>query len=255
MGPVGSSFKSLSKAKSLGSLDGRLERTEKALADAVDKLGGIDPPPDVAAEHADYVEALRDVHSGIGDMRDRVAGQSLCSSSAVLAGMGRTDAFTGLKDAANDLNARGDYPADTIKVKVPERQNRRLKNGAFIRNGGRGGRAYLRIRNGLSDDAVVTLVRGKSKVMSVYVRKRKSYKINNVRDGSYKVYYTTGKDWDRSARAFTRDCDFKRFEKPLRFRTTYGATLIRWSNWTLSLHAVAGGNARTKKVKPGDFPR
>lgn len=255
MGPVGSSFKSLAKSKSIGSLDDRLERAEGALADAVDRLGDIDPPPEAAAEHADYVEALRDVHSRVGDMRDGVAGQALCSSSAVLASMGRSDVFRGLKTAAADLSSRGDFTAETINVKVPKQRDRRLRNGTLIRNGGRGGRAYLEINNGGSKDAVVTLVRGKSKVLSVYIRKKKKFRINSMRDATYKVYYTTGKDWDRSARAFSRDCDFKRFEKSIRFRTTRSGSVIRWTNWTLSLHAVIGGTARTKRVKPSDFPR
>lgn len=254
MKPVRSSFASLAKARSIDALESRLKRTENALADAVDRLAELDPPPEAAAEHAAYVDRLSDVHQRVGGLRGDVRDGSLCTSSAVRTRLGKGP-FERLADAAKDLNARGDYGAQAISVKVPKRRTRRLANGAFIRNGGRGGRGYLRIRNGLSQDAVVTLVQGKSKVLSVYVRKRKTYQINSVRDGTYRIYYTTGEDWDRSARTFTRDCAFRRFEKSVRFRTYRTGYVIRWHNWSLSLHAVIGGNARTRSVKPKDFPR
>lgn len=254
MKPVRSGFASLAKAGSIDALESRLKRTEKALAGAVERLRGIDPPPEAVAEHTEYVERLDAVHQRLDDVRDDVSDGSLCTSGAVRTKLGKGP-FERLETAAKELNARGDYAAQAISVKVPKRRTRRLANGTFIRNGGRGGRGYLRIRNGLSQDAVVTLVRGKAKVLSVYVRKRKSYQINSVRDGTYRIYFTTGEDWDRSARTFTRDCAFRRFEKSVRFRTYRTGYVIRWHNWSLTLHAVVGGNARTRNVKPRDFPR
>jgi hypothetical protein len=251
--PVRSRFASLAKTRTVDKLDGRLERTQEAITRGVDRLRDIDPPPEAAAEHTRYVDRLEAVGRRLDQLTGSVADRSLCSSSALLNRLG-AKVLDDLKAAAKRLNARGDYDARAIDVKVPKRRNRRLANGTLIRNGGRGGRAYLRIRNGLSHDAVVTLVRGKSRVLSVYVRKNKSYQINGVRDGTYRIYFTTGDDWDGSARTFTRNCDFSRFEDPVRFQTFYTGGSIQWQNWSLTLHPVLGGNARTRSVRPGDFP-
>jgi hypothetical protein len=123
-----------------------------------------------------------------------------------------------------------------------------------VRSGSRGARGALTIDNGGSDDAVITLALGKRPVYSVYVRKNKNYEVTGVRDGTYRVFYTTGEDWDAGTKSFSRNCDFERFEDSLKFRTTYSATLIRWSKWRISLQPAVGGNARTSPVSPGDFP-
>jgi hypothetical protein len=57
-------------------------------------------------------------------------------------------------------------------------------------------------RSPAAADAVVTLARGKRPVYSVYVRKNKKYKVTGVNDGTYKVFYSTGVDWDAGAKSF-----------------------------------------------------
>jgi hypothetical protein len=110
------------------------------------------------------------------------------------------------------------------------------------------------VDNGRSEDAVLTLVRGKTKGTSFYIRKGRKATINGVPDGTYRLYFTGGTDWDRSRRTFTRNCAFKRFEKTVRFSTTRTATSIRYSVWNVTLNAIIGGNARTNDVDPDDFP-
>ena len=88
----------------------------------------------------------------------------------------------------------------------------------------------------------------------LYVRKKAKFKISGVTDGSYRIYFTHGVDWDGKARSFTRECSFERFQSPVRFKTTYTATQIRWHDWRITLHAITGGNAKTSKVDPDDFP-
>jgi len=251
--PVRSSLASLLKARSVDTLDRRLGRTEEAVTEAVRRLRDLDPPPEAALAHVEYVRHLADLDLRLLRLRPDVADHSLCTPSALLTRVGK-GTIDNLRVAARNLKIL-DYDAPAIDVKVPKRRNRRLANGTFIRNGGRGGRGHLRIRNGLKRDAVVTLTQGKTKVLSVYVRKRSSYQINNIRDGRYRVYFTTGTDWDRSARTFTRNCTFERFERTLRFRTVYSGYTIRWRNWSLTLHPVPGGNARTRTVRPRDYPR
>ncbi|MEV6983636.1 hypothetical protein AB0M95_20605 [Sphaerisporangium sp. NPDC051017] len=254
-GPLRTALDGLAKSRSMKSLDQRLERAQNATSDAVEGLSAATPPPDVTAEHTDYLAALRGLEGDLGTLRDGVAGHSLCAPSAVLARLGKADGFGEVRSAGRDLAAKGDYPADVAKLRTPKEQTRRPANGAFVRRGPRGGLGRLTVKNGGSFDTVLSMVRGKSVVTRFYIRKKKSVTINGVPDGNYKVYYTSGADWEKGSRLFTRDCVFKRFDRSLSFRTVRGATVIQRTIWTISLQSVLGGNATSSEVDPDEFPR
>ncbi|MFC4585831.1 hypothetical protein [Sphaerisporangium corydalis] len=253
-GPVGSSLSGIAKSRSLKSLNQRLKRAESAVSDAVEKLGTVTPPADITAEHSDYVAALRDLDNDLGGLRDSVDGRKLCTASAVLARLGKADGFGAAKSAGGDLAAKGDYPANVVKVKTPKERTRRPANGTFLRSGNRGGNGRLTVDNGGKTDAVLTLVRGKSKLTSFYVRKGRKTTVRGIPDGTFKIFFTGGTDWDKGARAFTRNCSFERFEDTVKFRTIRSATLIQFSTWTITLQPVIGGNAKTSEVDPDSFP-
>ncbi|GII84872.1 hypothetical protein Ssi03_28620 [Sphaerisporangium siamense] len=253
-GPLGSALDGLPKARTLKSLDQRLERAQSAAGDAVERLVAASPPAEIGAEHSDYLAALRGLDGDLGTLRDAVAGHELCAPSAVLARLGGTDGYGAVKDAGGELAAKGDYPADVARLKTPKEQSRRLSNGAFIRRGPRGGLGHLIVKNGATSDTVISVVRGKRAVTRFYIRKGKNVTVTGVPDGTYKVYYTSGSDWDRRTRAFTRDCLFKKFGKDLAFRTQRTATYIRPMSWTITLRPVIGGNVRSVEVDPEDFP-
>lgn len=127
----------------------------------------------------------------------------------------------------------------------------RPRNGRILYARITGGLGRLTIKNGLNRDGVVTLVRGRTKAISVYVRARKSTTVRNIKDGTYRVYFTTGYRYSVSKRRFTRSATYQRFNQLLRFRTTSR----QYSVWRLTLHAIPGGNARTSTVNPRNFPR
>ncbi|MFI7612781.1 hypothetical protein ACIBP6_16285 [Nonomuraea terrae] len=242
----------LSRARGLKVLDQRMSRAEETLNDAVDTLDAVTPPAAVRAQHEAYVAGLRDFAGELGATAGKVGARDLCTSSAVLADLG--EQLGALDEAGKELESAGDYPADIVSVKAADRQTRRLRNGSYISKGTLNGRGSLEINNGGTRDAVVTVVRGGGKVFSVYVRKKAKFKVAGVRDGSYRIFFTHGVDWDGKAKAFTRDCSFEKFEESVSFKTTYTATQIRWHDWRITLHAVDGGNARTSPVDPDDFP-
>ncbi|NUT09147.1 MAG: hypothetical protein HOQ38_01625, partial [Nonomuraea sp.] len=123
-------------------------------------------------------------------------------------------------------------------------------NGRIIYDRISGGRGVLKIKNGTSRDGVVTLVRGRTKAISIYVRARSSARVSDVRDGTYRIYFTTGYRFSSSKGRFTRSATYQRFNDRMRFRTTSSQYTI----WTLTLNPVRGGNARTSSVNPKDFP-
>ncbi|MBE1565410.1 hypothetical protein [Nonomuraea africana] len=123
-------------------------------------------------------------------------------------------------------------------------------NGRVLYAGLSGGEGHLKVKNGTTRDAVVTLVRGKQKALSFYIRARSNATLKGVVDGTYRVYYTTGTHFSTSKKRFTRSATYRRFDSSLRYRTTSRSATI----WTLTLKPAIGGNATTSGVDPKDFP-
>ncbi|MEV3982589.1 hypothetical protein ACIBK9_20455 [Nonomuraea sp. NPDC050227] len=126
----------------------------------------------------------------------------------------------------------------------------RPANGRIVYDRLSGGRGVLKIKNGTSKDGVVTIVKGRTKAISVYVRARSTARIRDVRDGTYRIFFTTGYRFSVSKGRFTRGATYQKFNDRLRFRTTS----TQYTIWTLTLNPVRGGNARTSPVNPKDFP-
>lgn len=212
-GPIRKALSRLAAARTVGSLRTRAEKAEEVLTGAAEKLSALAPPADARAEHDAYVAALRKLATGIGEVRVSIDTGAVCTGSGVLAGLGRSGELDALAEAADALAGRGDYPADVMSVKARKETSRRLPNGRYIVSENRSGRGRFAITNGGDRDAVVTMVRGKKKAVSVYVRRGSKFTVSGVRDGEYDVYFTTGEDWDAKAGAFTRLCSFQRFEE------------------------------------------
>ncbi|GAA2883595.1 hypothetical protein GCM10010517_46840 [Streptosporangium fragile] len=138
---------------------------------------------------------------------------------------------------------------DTVAVSSAETAAR-PGNGKILYARISGGQGTLKIKNGTAKDAVVTLVRGRAKAISIYVRARSKTAINDVRDGTYRIYFTTGHRFSVSKGRFTSNASYQRFDDRLRFTTTATTSTI----WSLTLNPVKGGNARTSGVDPNDFP-
>ncbi|GAA2855298.1 hypothetical protein GCM10010517_13420 [Streptosporangium fragile] len=250
-GPVRKAVKRLAGTTKLTNLGKRLGETATAIDGAVERLAALAPPAEVKAQHDAYVEALRGLSVAFGSARQDAEAQHVCTGPAALSRMGKAGELADVEKAAETLAG---YPAGVISVKVAGERKRRLPNGRLITSEGLPGRAYLEVKNGGKQDAVIVLVRGSKKAVTVYVRGKSKFRIQGVRDGNYKVYYSTGEDWDSRARTFTRTCSFEQFGEPLRFKTRQVGTQISWDNWTITLRSATGGNVRPKTVKPGDFP-
>ncbi|WP_143591041.1 hypothetical protein [Thermoactinospora rubra] len=126
----------------------------------------------------------------------------------------------------------------------------RPANGTILYDRISGGHGVLKVKNGTKRDAVVTLMKGSKKAISVYVRAKSTAKVDTVVDGTYRVYFTTGTRFSVSKGRFGRNPSYQRFDDKLRFVTT----ATSYSIWTLTLQPVIGGNAKTSGVNPKDFP-
>ncbi|MFF0307090.1 hypothetical protein ACFYSC_06665 [Streptosporangium sp. NPDC004379] len=140
--------------------------------------------------------------------------------------------------------------ASAVSALAPTGATARPSNGKLLYARLSDGRGVLKIKNGTTRDGVVTLVRGRTKAISLYVRARSTAKTSVVEDGTYRVYFTTGYRFSVSKGRFTRGASYQRFDSRLKFTTTSTSA----TSWTLTLNPVRGGNARARHISPKDFP-
>ncbi|MEV5501338.1 hypothetical protein AB0M50_38675 [Nonomuraea fuscirosea] len=140
--------------------------------------------------------------------------------------------------------------ATSVTVQAESAAAARPANGRILYHRLGGGVNQLKIKNGTSRDGVVALVRGRTKAISIYVRAKSTATVRDVRDGTYRIYFTTGSRFSVSKGRFARNPVYQRFNDRLRFRSPGRQYTI----YTLTLHPVRGGKARTTGVNPKDFP-
>lgn len=234
---------------SLDALTVHLRDAEHLVGRAVTDLSSVQPPAAAAAQHADYVRALRVLDADLTEVQGAVSGHELCAAPAVLTRLHALRGARTLPAAAQALQDKGFGPAIRLPAAGRER-HRRLANGTFARSGSRTGEGRLQIENNGSLDAVVSLVRRGKPAFGVYVRAGARFTVNRIDDGTYDAYFTTGADWDAGLGRFTRSCSFTRYQDTFPFRTTPTTA----PGWSITLEQVAGGNARTSDVDPRNYP-
>ncbi|MGX7674779.1 hypothetical protein [Plantactinospora sp. DSM 117369] len=237
--------------KAVGTAAGTIGR---ALDQQITALSGVVPPQNAATAHADLLRGLEGMVDSITETGSAAGAGEVCLGSSALARLSRDPAAEDVRTAQQALAAADPaqpYQVGTFVPKKTADSNRRLGNGAYLKRV-RSGQGQLKIENGGSSDAVINLVLGSAKTptVSVYVRAKGKHTVSSIKDGTYRIYMTGGKDWDGRAKAFSRNCNFQRFEDTFKFTTTSSQYTI----WTITLTPVAGGNARTSEVDPNSFP-
>jgi hypothetical protein len=111
-----------------------------------------------------------------------------------------------------------------------------------------GGYGQLTIDNGTDKDGVVILTLNKEPYRAAYIRAGEAFTVNNIKDGTYTIYFSTGSDWN--GKEFVASPRYQRFDEPLPFKTTSST----YSTWNVTLHPVAGGTATSENVSAGEFP-
>jgi hypothetical protein len=127
----------------------------------------------------------------------------------------------------------------------------RPHSGAILHSEIRGGLGTLTIKNHLSQDAVIVLVRGGSKAFSVYVRTHASTTVGNVKDGTYTIYFTAGARYSTCQGRFTSEASYWRVKNHVAFVTSSTESTVA----TLTLFSASGGGAPTTQIGPGGFPK
>jgi hypothetical protein len=118
------------------------------------------------------------------------------------------------------------------------------------------GLGKLTIKNGTNRDGVAKLVEDtpdKKTRRFVYVQANHDVTIDDVGEGTYRLLFMTGIDWDAGGRKFLREVQISQFDEPFAFKEEQTPEGTRYSTWEVSLNPVAGGTGHTSPVPEGAF--
>lgn len=247
--PLDSALRTVDGAREGGALSKALDSAAGRAETAADALETVTAPDNALSGNSQLATALRALGQ---DLRSARGSGGRCATSPRVE-LDTAHGPQSVKEAARALQALG-YDTSLRLPRTEQARHRRLANGAFVRDGSRGGLGRLTVNNGTGSDAVVTLTRGSSTAFSVYVRKGSKATVRSVNSGAYTVYFTTGEDWNGGKRSFTRGCSFEKFDDKANFRTVRVAGGTQYTVLTFTLNKVIGGNASTSTVPPGEFP-
>ena len=121
------------------------------------------------------------------------------------------------------------------------------------------GLGELKIENGIDLDAVAKLVKNypKKSIYTVYIKAKSTYKISEISDGVYDLYFAHGRDWDKESQKFLVNNSYSKFEDNFDFTTkneyqSDGVNRI-YTTFKITLHPVVGGSAKTDTVSENEF--
>ena len=115
----------------------------------------------------------------------------------------------------------------------------------------------LKVSNGTDRDAYVKLVDPQSRTLvgALYVKSNSTLTLEQIPDGTYRVLFVLGQNWDSKTQTFAKNERFAKFDKPLQFTTTSLENEIRYRAFQITLNPIVGGNARTSGVSKQEFSR
>ena len=252
---LGPAFQQVGAAHTPPTVRDAVRTAQDAMLVDIDKLTAIAPPTAAQTAHAQFVSALTGLSTVLGQTISAAEARSICAGSSALARISQGFPAEQFRTAAKALATADPAHAYQVGAFLPAASpdaNRRLGNGTFVKKAARGGSGHLKIENGGSGDAAISVVPANSKTptLTVYVRGNSNYTVTNVHDGTYEVFLATGSDWDTGTKTFTRDCEYQQFDDSFEFTTTSS----QFTEWSITLTPVVGGNARTSNVDPGSYP-
>ena len=118
-------------------------------------------------------------------------------------------------------------------------------------------RGTLKVSNGNNLDAYVKLIEPNSRqlVSEFFVESNSNYTLNSIPDGTYRVIFALGKNWNSQTKSFAKRKSFAKFNKLLDFTTMERSNGIEYKIFKITLHPVAAGKARTRGVDESEFKR
>ena len=146
-------------------------------------------------------------------------------------------------------------PAAAVDVAVPTPLPR-VPNGTILQDyRSEEGLGKLTVENGLNLDAVVALAGlDDTPVVAFYVQAWNSHTVEGIPDGVYRLYFSTGENWDVNQGLFTRPSVSSLFRDTLTFQTTRLSDRTQFSIIDVTLHSAPDGRAPVDSISPERFP-
>ncbi|OPY50645.1 MAG: hypothetical protein A4E48_01797 [Methanosaeta sp. PtaU1.Bin060] len=117
------------------------------------------------------------------------------------------------------------------------------------------GYGKLTVSNQYNQDAVVVLADSIKRVYSAfYIRAGDSYAADNIAPGTYYVYFSHGRNWDRNLKQFTEDLLMFRLNEPLKFELIEYSDEYKYTVWQLILPANPETTDGISTVSEDEFP-
>jgi ribosomal protein S27E len=131
-----------------------------------------------------------------------------------------------------------------------------LPNGQdIVTPRGPSGLGTLRVENGTTRDAVVKVIDAGSRetYRLTYVRARSDTTLRNLGPGTLRLQFALGADWDAFAEKFRCTPSYSEFVDPLVFVERPLPDETIFSTFTVTLHPVPEGKARTRALDEATF--
>lgn len=161
-------------------------------------------------------------------------------------------------DASNEQYQNESRPAayTQLRQKVEaELEKIRPENGkVFYDKGVTGGYSKFTVKASSGSDAYVKLenIKDPNKYAIFYVRAGSSASIK-VKEGHYNAKYVTGPYWFGEDKLFGSSSSYTKADKPVEFNLRYEGSYVYYSQITITLYSVLGGNLSTSDISPDQF--
>ena len=83
----------------------------------------------------------------------------------------------------------------------------------------------------------------------MYIQAKSKFTITKIPDGTYELYFQTGKDWNEKENKFLFHPSFSKFTDDFEYTTTD----TEYSIYRVTLNPVIGGTAATNTVSENEF--
>ena len=180
-----------------------------------------------------------------------------------------TESYTAPATTSDNSYSNDNSTPSTTNEYTPPTESQfkgnQLKDGASPLTGcfGKGiysGNATLTIKNGGNSDAIICLysISDDRTIRNEYVQKNSSFTMSNIAQGEYKIRVFYGNDWNPE---LENNCGTKgNFETDVNFSEFDGTEYFEdsdrgFTNATITLYTVAGGNASSSAIDQSQFFR
>ncbi|MFA6412063.1 MAG: hypothetical protein WCW53_05145 [Syntrophales bacterium] len=143
-------------------------------------------------------------------------------------------------------------------IAKPKAPVKRLSNGFNIwMPQEASGRGTLRVNNGTNYDATISLINTETNTTCrfIYIRAHEVATLSKIAPCQARLLFALGTNWDSKAEEFLEDISFSMFENLFEFTEAKTENGVRWATFSVTLHPVPEGKAKTRKLSKEEFQR